>query len=80
MPKYRVVLVTSASTSVDVEADSPEEAVVAAQEGNLPGLCHQCAGGYRGYGNPELILGDDWDVPRGENDGPLSDWVTEAED
>jgi hypothetical protein len=77
MPMYRVVLVTSASTSVEVEADSPEEAATAAQEGNLPSLCHQCTGGYR-KGSPELILGDEWGVPRGEGDGPLSDWVTEV--
>lgn len=72
MPKYNVTLVTSASTTVTVEADSPEQAREAAQEADLPTLCHQCTGGYRS-GSPELVLGDDWDVPHGD----LDTFVTE---
>jgi hypothetical protein len=77
MPKYDVVLVTSASTVVTVEADSIEEAREAALGGDvdMPSLCHQCAGGGRGN-SPELILGDEWDVP---TDFPLSTYITEAD-
>lgn len=64
MARYRVTLVTSASTAVDVEVPdgaTPEDIVAAAKEQDTPSLCHQCAGGARG--GPELELGDDWDVP-----------------
>jgi hypothetical protein len=36
MTRYRVYLVTTASTSVEVEADSGDEAVEIALEGDLP--------------------------------------------
>lgn len=41
MEKYRVYLVTEASASVTVEADSEEEAIEKAFE-NAPYSCHQC--------------------------------------
>lgn len=75
MPKYNVTLTTSANTTVTVEADSPEAAYDAALlVDDLPTLCHQCTGGYRGA--PELILGDDWDLP----DGEQSNFITEEAD
>ncbi len=66
MPKYYVTMTTSASTTVQVEADNPEAAREAALEADTPTLCHQCTGGYRGA--PELVLGDDWDVPEADLD------------
>ena len=50
MAKYRVYLVTEASASVEVEADSEEEAIEKAFE-NAPYSCHQC---------PEI---GDWALP-----------------
>lgn len=73
MAKYVVTLVTSASAAVEVEADSPEAALAAAREADMPSLCHQCSGG---RDRPELILGDEWGIPEGE---PASDFITEIE-
>lgn len=43
MAKYRVHFMTAASTSVEVEADSREEAVDVAFNEVHVSLCHQCA-------------------------------------
>ena len=54
MPKFRVYLEAVASTTVEVEADSPEEAAEAAFNEHLPYSCHQC---------PEI---EDWYFPPDE--------------
>lgn len=51
MAKYRVYLEATSSTTVEVEADSKEEAVELAFQGDLPYACHQC---------PEL---SEWEFP-----------------
>ncbi len=65
MPLYRVSLVNSVGTSVEVEADSPEQAeeLVWDSDGfqNLGGLCHQCEGRVGSLG--------DWDIDQ-YNDKP----------
>lgn len=69
---YNVVVVTSASGTVQVQADSPEEAARLVGEGGgdivFPSLCHQCAGFHREY---SLELGDEWDAPV-DDDGPAA--------
>lgn len=43
MPKYRILLETEAFASVEVEADSAEEALEKMwEEEELPWSCHQC--------------------------------------
>jgi hypothetical protein len=46
MPKYRVYLVTTASATVEVEADDTEQAIELAFQEAPGGLCHQCARDY----------------------------------
>lgn len=60
MTLYRVTLTTFANTSVEVEADDPEQARTLAEEsGEFPTLCHQCSDG--------CDLGDEWTaVPASE--------------
>jgi hypothetical protein len=60
MPKYIVYLTTGASTSVEVEADNPEQAEERAYAANLPTVCAQCAG--MGSDDPGLDLSDAWEV------------------
>lgn len=58
MPKYRVHFTTGASTYVDVEADSPDEAREIADENfDSPFICAQCSGWGQQY---DLELGDEW--------------------
>jgi hypothetical protein len=65
-----------ASVTVDIDADGldaeeiREMAIEKAFEGNMPSLCHQCAGWRQGF---SLELGDDWDV-----DGEGEDAVREV--
>lgn len=61
MPKYRVVLETTASAYAEVEADDREAAIEAAFE-DLPSLCAQCGG-----------WGQDWSLGLGEFDVPQDD-------
>lgn len=56
--KYRVCATVSASGTVDVEADSKEEAIQVAMEEGFPTLCAQCSGYGRTY---SLELG--WATP-----------------
>jgi hypothetical protein len=66
--KYRVTMITSASKTVEVEADSPEEAAaIAADEGTWASICHQC--------NTEFDLSDEWDVIRRPDGSPDLDGV-----
>jgi hypothetical protein len=59
MTAYIVYLATSASTSVEVEADSPEEAEDKAYQAKLPTLCAQCSG----WNNPPGVeLNDTWEI------------------
>lgn len=60
MSRFRVVLVTTSSTTVDVEADDIESAIEEAHE-RMPGdICAGCSG----YGHTSWWreLGDDWDA------------------
>ncbi len=61
--KYRVLIQTVASATVDIEVpddvtDPDEIAERALSEGNLPTLCAQCSGWDKGF---SLDLGD-WDI------------------
>lgn len=60
MAKYRVVLSTNVTTTVVVEADSPEEAVEKAEEETDITLCHQC--------NREVEIGDEWSARDGRGE------------
>lgn len=60
MARYVVHLTTWANTSIEVEADDPEQAKELAEEsGQFPTLCHQCSGYGRGQ---SLDIGDEWDA------------------
>jgi hypothetical protein len=61
MPKFTVSLRTYAFTSVEVEADSADEAVDAAYEADLPTICAQCAGWGRDN-EPGLELNEAWEA------------------
>ena len=74
MPKYRVHLQTIAMTTVEVEADSKEDAYDKALDADMPGICAQCSGWGR---DTNLELGDQWDL--GENIG-VEEGVQEVED
>ncbi len=44
MKKYRVILTVDATTTVDVEANSEEEALeLALEQAEMPSVCHYCA-------------------------------------
>jgi hypothetical protein len=58
MSMYRIYFHTTASTSVEVEADDYEAAVEAAYDGLPGGICAQCAGW--GSDGPGIDMGDDW--------------------
>lgn len=51
--KYTVALTSGATTVIDVEADTPEEAREKACEEAYVGLCHQCA--------HDVTVGDEWE-------------------
>lgn len=51
--KYLVSMSTGASGVVEVEADSPDEAVDKACEEMYVSICHQCA--------REVTVGDEWE-------------------
>ena len=73
MPKYRVHLQTIAMTTVEVEADSKDEAFDKALDGDMPTICAQCSGWGR---DTNLELGDQWDL--GANIG-VDEGVEEVE-
>jgi hypothetical protein len=73
MARYRVYLRTTASTTIEVEADTPDEAVDAAYGEPMPRLCAHCSGWGTGQ---NLELNDAWEIL----DGPLSDSVEEVTD
>lgn len=60
MPKYRVYLQTVATTTVEVEADSKDDAYDKAVNEPMPRICAQCSG----WGNDQnLELNSDaWDI------------------
>lgn len=62
MPKYRVDLVATASTTVEVEAEDKDAALEAAFAKSMPTICAQCSGW---GGRQNLDLSDDWDIPPG---------------
>lgn len=60
MSKYKVFFEQVASTQVEVEADSFDEAVDKAYAGLPSGVCAQCAG--MGFGDtPGIDLSGDWE-------------------
>lgn len=71
MSKFRVTLITTASASIEVEADDRDDAIDAAFE-KVPSICAKCGGWGEDYG---LELGD-FDVPTDE-DGKEADWAAE---
>jgi len=62
MATYRVYLQTVASTTIEVEADDPDDAYEKAFDKRMPHICAQCSG-WRG--GPNLELGDMWEIPEG---------------
>lgn len=70
MPKYRVYYVQTASTVVEVEADSPKEAEEIGFEKLPGGLCHQCAG--------QIDLSGDWDVDADDKGETATELIEEA--
>jgi hypothetical protein len=69
--KYRVQFKTGAFTSVEVEADSVEEARELADAAfHAPFICHQCS---RQDGDRYLELGDDWEQDESDHGA----WVVE---
>jgi hypothetical protein len=58
--KYDVYLTTTASTSVQVEAESEDEARDKAYNAEMPSICAQCSGW--GREGKSLELGDEWTV------------------
>ena len=64
MPKFRVHLETVASTVIEVDAESKEEAYEAALCSDLPYICAQCSGWGQSIG---MELGDEWDLPAAPN-------------
>jgi len=70
MARYRVYMQSTASTHVEVEADSVEEAVEAAYGAEKPHICAICAG--MGYSsNPPLDLDDEWQVDEHPDGTPM---------
>lgn len=70
MTKYTVALSTHASTFIDVEADSPEDAVNKALHVGGPSICARCAG----WGQDAGIELGEWDFEEGTEEGNV--WVT----
>ena len=71
MATYRIYLETTASTTVEVEADSEDEALIQVWEGSveLPYSCHQC---------PEI---GDWGLPSDRHPSrDQSEFVTKISD
>lgn len=58
MPKYKIGFQTAAWTSIEVEADSFEDAVDAAWQEDFPSICAQCSGWGQ---STTLELGDEWE-------------------
>lgn len=63
MAQYRIYFRQSASASVEVEADSFEEAVDLAYEELPGGVCAQCSGWNQSW---SLDLDGEWDVNESE--------------
>jgi hypothetical protein len=59
MAKYLVDLTATASTTITVEADNPDDAADKAYAAGTPTLCAQCSG----WNNPPGVeLSGDWEV------------------
>lgn len=69
MSRYQVVLETTASAYITVEAEDEEAAIEAAFD-HLPGICAQCSGW--GQAGMSLDLGE-WELPR-TDDGSDTDY------
>jgi hypothetical protein len=67
MARYFVCVTYDASVTIEVEADSEEEARdKALEEAPHVSLCHQCAGKIEVNGDPMDIAGDPWKASEGE--------------
>jgi hypothetical protein len=73
MPKYRVHLQTTASVTVEVEADGPDEALDAAYEHVPNDVCASCGGWGKNW---SLDLGE-WES---DSQAPFDQVVEEVED
>lgn len=61
MPKYVVYLQTTASTSIEVDAEDEDAAIDAAYDHGTPVLCAHCTGFNQSH---NLELADDWEVSK----------------
>jgi hypothetical protein len=59
MAKFTVYLTTTASTSVEVEAETADEAIDKVYDADMPTLCAQCSGWGSDRG---LELSDAWEM------------------
>ena len=58
MPKFKVFFETVASTAIEVDAESFDEALEGAYQEGMPSLCAQCSGW---GGRPGVDLSGDWE-------------------
>lgn len=65
--KYTVVLASSSTTVIDVEADTPEEARERACNEAYVSLCHQCS--------DSVEVGDDWEPTQVTDDSHEVVWT-----
>lgn len=59
MAKFIVYLTTTASTSVEVDAEDADAAIDKAYASDMPTICAQCSGWGR---DTSLEVSDNWDV------------------
>lgn len=75
MSTYRVSFHTGAFTSMEVEADSPEDArEIADSEFSPPQVCAQCSGWGMSKGDLPIEVGDDWE----QDESETGVWEVEA--
>ncbi|GAA1578979.1 hypothetical protein [Leucobacter aridicollis] len=69
MPKYKIYLTGYAGHTVEVEAETADEAIDAALSGDLPVSCHQC---------PQI---EQWEFPPDVDDRAKREtYITEIEE
>jgi len=66
MPKYRVYLTTTASATVYVEAENPDDAIDLAYEEGPAGICAHCSGWGQNWSVDLGEWGTDDQAPQGE--------------
>lgn len=75
MAKYKVTLRAYAFTSVEVEADDPDEAVDKAYDAGTPTLCAQCSGWGQ---DTSLELNEVWEATDVYDAGGKVVWAMDA--